>query len=337
MGWGQLALACRVCQMGRIASVMLCCVVSTAARAASGAEPPGDELPARRRAKFDAAGPPSIPGLSHREWVLNIEYTAASAEPTDVISYEPLKDARAYAFAVRWLLETAIAPRAWYIGLSHNMAAASVPAGRTPGSGGNTLVVGNPELWARGLWSSRSGLSAGGGLGVVIPVPRTFSSLESEVVRAIRVIRPWDFPHFQDLTLTGRPFFDIRLVTGPVTIQMRQGVDFAVLVRDRADNENRYDIQALSSLYVGVSTIEQLTLGLEVQEVYQLTADVSSPSCLAPCDQHRSQVTLSPSLRLHLPRLSPALSVLLPLSTPLRGEVASYYAARLHLDVTFGL
>ncbi len=295
------------------------------------------DVPDRRRAILDADGPPSLPGLSHQDLAFNFEYTLARAEPTDVVSYEPLEDAHAYAFTVRWLVEMALAERAWYLGLSHEVAAASVPSGKTPGSGGNTLVLANPELWARGLWSSRTGLSAGGGLGIVVPVPRTFSSLESEVVRAIRVISPWDFPHFQDLTLTGRPFFDIRLVTGPVTIQMRQGVDFSVLVRERGDNENRYDIQALSGLYVGVSTIEQLTLGLEVQEVYQLTADVSSPACLAPCDKHRSQVTLSPSLRLRLPRLSPALSVLLPLSTPLRGEVASYFAARLHLDVTFGL
>ena len=155
-------------------------------------------------------------------------------------------------------------------------------------------------------------------------------------MRAIRVVRPESFTHFQDMALTARPFFDIRHVTGPVTLQMRQGVDFSILLRDRdRGSENRYDLTALATAYVGVRALEPLTLGLEMAEIYQITADTSSPSCASPCDQHRIQITLAPIVRLHLPRLSPSLSLLFPLSTPLRAEVASYFAARLHLDVLF--
>jgi hypothetical protein len=290
----------------------------------------------RRSTILDAVGPPTIPGLSHRDWAFSFEYLIASAEPTDVASFEPIEDDRAFAYTARWLLDVPLIERVWYLGATSEVGAASVPSGKSATSGGSTILLGNPELWTRALWSSDLGLAAGGGLGIVIPVPRTFSPLEAEVVRAIRVVRPESFTHFQDMALTARPYFDLRHVTGPVTLQMRQGIDISILLRDRdRDRENRYDLAAVATAYVGVRTFDELTLGLEVAEVYQITADTSAPSCIAPCDQHRVQVTIAPIVRLHLPRLSPSLSFIFPLSTPLRAEVASYYAARLHLDVLF--
>ncbi len=293
-----------------------------------------DDDEERRDYILDAIGPPPIPGLSHAGWAFDFEYLIASAEPTDVQSAEPI-DQRALSYGARWALEMPLVDRIWYLGATSELAAASVPSGDDPQSGGSTVVLGNPEVWTRALWSSDLGLSAGGGLGVVLPIPRTFSRLERQVVRAFRTVRPEGFNHFLDLALTARPYFDIRHVTGPVTLQMRQGVDFSVLLRDRAETENRYDLTALASAYVGVRVLDPLTLGLELAEVYQITADTSAPSCISPCDQHRVQITLSPIVRLHLWGLSPAISALFPLSTPLRSEVTSYYAIRLHLDVLF--
>jgi len=86
-------------------------------------------------------------------------------------------------------------------------------------------------------------------------------------------------------------------------------------------------------VYVGIAATRWLTIAIEVEELYALTADVSSPSCPAPCDEYRSVLVLEPSVRLHLPRLSPALSILVPLATPLRAEVESYVAGRLQLEV----
>ena len=284
---------------------------------------------------LNAHGPPALPSLSHPGIALNFEYLVATAEPTDVISYQPIQQADAYAYAARWTVETAIVERRWFLGFMGDIGAASVPSGSTPGTGGSSFVLGSPELWLRGLWMSRSGLSAGGGLSVVVPVPRFFGAVEREVVRFIRIVRPWDFPHFLDLTMTVRPFFDIRHVVGPVTLQMRQGLDVSLVLGDREPNENRYDLQALASVYVGVDVAKSATLGMELHEAYQITADVSSPTCLPPCDNRRIQVTLSPVLRLRLANFAPSLSVLLPLSTPLRGEVTSFFAARLNLDVVW--
>ncbi len=285
---------------------------------------------------LDAQAQPNQPGLSHRGVAFNFEYLVASAEPTDVTTVRPIRDARAYAYAVRWLVDVPLVSRTWYVGLSSDVAAASVPSGESSDSGGSTLLFGNPVIWGRGLWSSESGLSAGGGLEAVVPIPRKYSPLETEVVRVIRVVRPLSYANFRDQALTGRPFFDIRHVTGVVTLQMRQGLDFSVLLRDRDDGENRYDLTAHITAYAGVETFERFDLGLELAEVYQITADVSSPSCVAPCDQQRAQLTVSPMLRARLPPLYPTFSALFPVSTPLRSEVASYWALRLHMNVLFG-
>lgn len=311
---------------------------------AAAEDTPSPDLPAeveiseenRLNYVLDAQAQPDQPGLSHRGVAFNFEYLVASAEPTDVTTVEPIRDARAYAYAVRWLVDFPLDPRTWYIGLSADVAAASVPSGKRPDSGGSTLAFGNPVLWGRGLWSSESGLSAGGGLEMVVPIPRKFSPLETEVVRVIRVVRPLSYANFRDQALTARPFFDLRHVTGIVTLQMRQGVDFSILLRDRDDSENRYDLTAHLTAYVGVETFKRFDLGLELAEVYQVTNDVSSPTCLAPCDQHRAQLTVSPILRARLAPLYPTLSALFPVSTPLRSEVASYWALRLHMNVLFG-
>jgi hypothetical protein len=289
----------------------------------------------RSRDILDVLGPPSLPGLSHEGVAFNFEYTVASSAPTDPVTGASFDGPRAFAYVARWLFELPLIDRVWYLGVQSEVAAASVPTGTTEGTGGSSLLFGNPELWTRLLWSDNVGLAGGGGLALVLPVPRTFSDLEAEVVRAVRTVRPAGYPHYQDLEFTFRPYLDIRHVTGPVVLQARQGLDFALLARDRASNENRYDLTAWLNLYAGVEIIRELTLGLEATEVYQLTADVSSPACLAPCDSGRAQLTLSPVVRTRVGRVSPALSALFPISSPLRSEVASYFAMRLHLDVLF--
>ena len=290
---------------------------------------------ARQSEVLDAYGPPSLPGLSHGGWAFDFDYTFAGAEATDVVSYQPIPRGRAFAYAARWLIEGALVKRFWYMGATGQLAAAAVPSGTTPGSGGSDLLFGNPEIWGRGIWSSEVGLSAGGGLAFVLPVPRRYDELESEVVRVIRAVRPADYPHFQDLTVTARPSFDVRHVVSIVVLQMRQGLDFSLLLRDPGEREHRYDIAAHAFAYVGLTPFENFTAGVELGEVYQLTADVSSPTCPPPCDQHRIQVFISPSARVHLPPVSTGVSMIIPLSTPLRGEVASYLAGRVHLEVLF--
>ncbi|MBI4950754.1 MAG: hypothetical protein HY908_01865 [Myxococcales bacterium] len=305
--------------------------VGAGARAESPPSEPDDE--GRTAPSLDVPGPPSEPGLSHAGTVFDLEYTVAGIAPTDVLSYAPIAGEQAYAYAGRLAVETPLELRTWYLGIAAGLAAASVPAGTAPGSGGHAFVPSNPELWVRGLWSSRLGLSAGGSLGLVIPLPRKFDAVEGEVVRTLRAVHPRDYPTFQDLTLTLRPSFVVRHVVGPLTLQARQGLDLAVVTRDPVGREHRIELGGVGGLFASVRVVDALSLALDHAEVYALSADVSSPECPAPCDAQRFGLTLAPVVRLHSRWVSPALSVLVPLTTPLGGEAASYVAARLDLQI----
>ena len=88
-------------------------------------------------------------------------------------------------------------------------------------------------------------------------------------------------------------------------------------------------LTARTTLYLGYRALETIGVGLEVWEVYQLTADVP--------DDERAAFAISPSIRFLFPRVQPALSLLLPIATPLRGDVESYYAVRLQVGFDFDL
>jgi hypothetical protein len=277
---------------------------------------------------LDAPAPPTLPALAHANLGYTFEYTAAFIEPNDPTS------SMAYAWFVHNELEQPLVSRKWYIGLANDVAAASVPGV------GRSIVLGNPEIWGRGLWSSALGLSSGGGLGVVLPIPRSLDPYQVEVLRTVRVVRPWDVAYFNDLTLTFRPWLDIRYVTRRLIVQIRQGIDWSVVLGDNPrfcgkppcteeGGDRRTDITARLTLYAGYRATRAVGLGLELWEVYQVTADLP--------DDKRAAFAISPSVRFILPYVQPAISVLFPIATPLRGDVASYYALRLNVGFTFNV
>jgi hypothetical protein len=288
-----------------------------------------------RQAVLDAPAPPTLPALAHPSLTYTFEYTAASIDPKTLLS----SGGRASAWFAHNELELPLQSRKWYLGAAHDLAAGAVPGV------GHHLFFGNPEIWARGLWSSVVGLSSGAGLGVVLPLPRRLDEVESEVLQTVRVVRPWDASYFNDRILTVRPWFDIRHIVGRFMFQFRQGLDVTVAVRPlrRGEQrvalpgggaftneeiiEHRMDFVARATLYLGFRATKEIGLGIEAWEVYQVSAALD--------DDKRASVTLSPSIRFMLGRVAPALSVLIPLTTPLRGEAASYYAARLAVAFDF--
>jgi hypothetical protein len=277
-------------------------------------------------AVLDAPAPPTLPALAHRELVLRVEHTVAAIEPA---SRPPSGDGRAVTWQVHTEIEHPVARRTWYVGLAQDLASAAMPGV------GRATLFGNPELWGRGVWSSVLGLSSGGTLGVVLPVPRAPTPVESEALSTLRTVRPWDVAYFLDTTLTFRPSYDIRHVVGGFIIQMRQGLDVSIPLKSTsaptpflpAAKENPIDLTARATLYLGYRLERFVGVGLEVWEVYQITADVP--------DDKRAAIALSPSVRLLLGRVAPAFSLLVPLSTPLRGEASSYVAGRVNVDFAF--
>ncbi|MGK4001261.1 hypothetical protein WMF31_01450 [Sorangium sp. So ce1036] len=269
-------------------------------------------------AVFDVPAPPTLPGLTRRDPTFTFEYTAAVIEPE---SASRAGGRSALAWYAHGDLEVPLVPRKWFVGAAHDLAAASVPG--VEGS----VLLGSPELYGRGVWSSVRGLSSGGGFGVVLPVPRDVSPAEDEVLRTARVVRPWDETRFRDLTLTFRPWFDMRHITGPFIFQLRQGLDWSLVVRGLRPGERRTDITAHVAFYLGYRLSRPVGLGLELWEVYPLTEGLR--------DNKRATFAISPSIRFILANVQPALSVLLPLATPLRGDVDSYYAARINVGFSF--
>jgi hypothetical protein len=163
----------------------------------------------------------------------------------------------------------------------------------------------------------------------VLPVPRNVTTTESNVLHTVRTVRPWDVAYFSDLTLTVRPSFDIRHVVGRVMLQLRQGIDWSIALRKTIANDTGQDLTARTTFYVGYRATEVVGLGLEIWEVYQLTSDI--------IDDKRAAFAISPSVRFVLGRVEPALSLLFPIATPLRGDVDSYYAVRLNVGFSFDL
>jgi hypothetical protein len=266
---------------------------------------------------LDAPAPPTLPALAHPLLTYTFEYTAASIMPTRT----PDLERAAYAWYTHNELEFPLESRKWYLGAAHDVVAGAVPGA------GHDFFFGNPELWGRGLWSSVLGLSSGGGFGLVIPLPRHPSESALDVLRTVRVVRPWDSAYFADQVLTLRPWFDFRHVTGRFIVQFRQGLDVGFTLHKLKPEERRTEYTARATLYVGYRLAEAVGLGLELWEVYAVTGDIP--------DDKRASFAVSPSLRFLLGRVAPALSVLLPLTTPLRGEAASYYAARFNVGFNF--
>lgn len=91
--------------------------------------------------------------------------------------------------------------------------------------------------------------------------------------------------------------------------------------------QNPFDLTARATLYLGYRVAPALGVGLEVWEVDQITADVP--------DDRRAAFAVSPSVRFLFSRVQPAFSLLFPIATPLRSDVAAYVAGRVHLDFAF--
>lgn len=291
----------------------------------------GPALAEDRGSALDAPAPPTLPALAHASLRYTFEFTGAGIDPTRTGTATPalplVDGARAYAWFLHNELEYPIVSRKWYVGGAHDVVTGAVPGV------GHDLFLGSPELWTRALWSSLVGLSSGGGFGVVIPTPHTLEGGAGKIFQTVRVVRPWDAAYFTDVTLTLRPWLDVRHVVWRFIFQLRQGLDIAIVTRALKANERRADYVARTTFYTGFRLARPIGVGLEIWEVYQITADVGKPGD----DSKRAAIALSPSIRFMLGRVEPALSLLFPIATPLRGEASSYFAARFNVGFDFDL
>lgn len=276
-----------------------------------------------RAASLDPLSPPTLPSLTHADALLDLDDTYAG------VGQESFGQSLTTILSVR--AEVPLTTRAWQAGIAWDLASTVAPRF------GRALVYGNPELWIRGVGWHDSGLSAGGGLGVVVPLPRErgyedsdtprFTNAADEATQAqldvVRVLRAWDSGYFERDTITLRPYFDARLVLDPFVLQLRQGLDWSYsFVRARGDIRGRW------GTYVGIAPVSFVTLGVELWQAYAFTN--------ALLDDKRASFSLIPSVRFRVGIVQPGISVAFPISTPLEGIATAYLAVRAHVQLALG-
>ena len=277
----------------------------------------------------DAPAPPSLPDLTHRGLAVGLETTFASIQPHDAITGP---QPRSVVWIERLEAEVATLDRHLFFGVADEAA-----YGSPPGTKNGSFLFGYPEIWGRGVWSSRVGLSYGGGLSLVVPVfnraPDSAGALSAE---SVRVVRPWDFALFAENTFTAMPYVDARIIDGSVTFQMRQGLALQGLVAEA--QLPKANVVSHTTLYLGYQPLESLALGLELWEVYFVSSDftaICQARSVACSDSARASFAVSPSVRFLTRAFQPALSVILPFDRTLFDEVQSYWAVRLTLGAIF--
>jgi hypothetical protein len=254
----------------------------------------------------DAPAPPTLPDLTHRALMASLELTFASIRNTAPAAPE---SSRSLGFVERLEFEQALSIRRWYLGAAHEIAAGA------PAGGGAKLVASHPEIWGRAVWASQAGLAYGGGLGVVLPLANHGEAGDA-VAHRVSVVQPWDYVDFLNDATTLRPFIDVRDIDGPVTLQLRQGIDWA------KPKGAAPQLTSRTTFYVGYRPSQLFGLGLEASEVY----------FIEPSEQ-RPAYTLAPSVRLMARWLQPAISFLFPIDRPLFGAIEDYWALRLSFEV----
>ena len=100
------------------------------------------------------------------------------------------------------------------------------------------------------------------------------------------------------------------------------------MARGLHKGERRDDLVARTTFYVGF----RLSRG---RSASASRSGRSTRSRRTSPTTERAAFAISPSVRLLLGRVEPAFSLLFPIATPLRGEAASYYAARFNVGFAF--
>jgi len=240
-----------------------------------------------------APRPPTLPELTHPEMEATLETTAGAILP-------PPGGTLAHAYVQRIAVEVPLALRRWYVGASYEVAGGSNGTGFEV-AGGNLAVDG------RTLWATTTGLALGGGMSVMFPTA-SFDpdGAASRVALEAATLRPWDVSYFVPDSWGVRPYVDVRVLDGPLVLQFREALDLTVsslLLGDRR-------LYATAGLYLGWQLQRKVAVGLEAFEAYAIDLP-------AVRDRNRETVVVSPSVRLALPWVQPAISAFTNLGPPI--------------------
>ncbi|MEO8878146.1 MAG: hypothetical protein ABI461_21315 [Polyangiaceae bacterium] len=243
----------------------------------------------------DAPRPTMMPEVTHSDGEVTLEQTSGSVTPRGFgnVGHLPIQ-------LTRLAVEQPIVSRLVFVGGTYQGAFGSPSSAQDP-----KVIGGNLELYGRAIWATRTGLAFGGGLGFMLPTAQfERGSSVNNLARAAIALRPWDYMFFNQGIFGVRPFLDLRYIIGPVILQVRETFDGNFDV----ENKNDLDVDVVGTFFVAVRVRKDLAAGVELGELYRITADIP--------DNERANWTVSPMIRLILPRLQPALSAMTNLSDP---------------------
>jgi hypothetical protein len=264
----------------------------------------------------EAPRPPTLPELTHKDIEATLESTVGGVYPKPEAG--PGWTKAAAAFVQRANLEVPIGYRRFFAGATYETV-----LGADPSFGGPArLVGGNLEAYGRTVWATRTGLSFGGGFGMMFPVSSfDENSPASRIATAGAAVRPWDFQFFEKDAITARPFIDVRMLDGRFVLQFREGLDWS-FVTGKATRSN---LSAITALYIGYRIGSVVGAGLEAFELYFVEGQA--------VDNARAFFAVSPSLRLMTPIVQPCFSLVTSIADPLYPGAERTIAGRVALTV----
>jgi hypothetical protein len=240
-----------------------------------------------------APRPPTLPELTHAEMEATLEETAGSI-------LQPSGTGITHAYVQRIALELPLSLRRWYVGAAYELAGAN-------NGTGFEVVGGNLAFDGRTLWATPTGMGFGGGLSIMLPTASYDpSGSASTVALQAAMLRPWDVSYFVPNSFGVRPYVDVRALDGPFVVQFRQGIDLTVSSLQLGDRR----LYATTGVYLGWQMTPEVAVGLEAFEAYAI--DLPNVH-----DGNRESLVVSPSVRLALPWVQPAISAFTNLGPPI--------------------
>ena len=306
----------------RVIATILATLMSPALAHADDDAAPPPPSPAERRADgfrlsafFDDLETPPLPRpfvmpeLSHAANEVSLDWTLATAIPEN--------EARAsrQIGLVRPTYETRIGSlRRFYFGLTVPVVIAAPEEQGHP----TKTVLGNVEAHARLVFPTPAWLAFGSSLGIVAPTGFWGAGEDATAAgRAGLMLEPTELPQFVPHAIAFRPSFDIRLLTGPLVVQVRDGFDFLV----DASGETHATTSGRLAAHVGVLAQKRLEVAVEATQLYLFSGDVK--------DGDRTTITVGPSVRWTVYQMDLGVQTSTNIYAPIESGTSRFWAFRL--------
>lgn len=268
----------------------------------------------RLDAFFDELETPSLPRpfvmqeLSHAANEASLDWTIATAIPEDAA-----RSARQIGL-MRPTYETRIGTlRRFYFGITVPVVfAAPEASART-----TKTVLGNVEAHARLVFPTPGWLAFGASLGLVAPTGFWGTGDDAkQAAEAGLMLEPIELPQFVPHAISFRPSFDIRLLKGPLVVQVRDGFDFLV----DASGENHATTSGRLAAHAGVLVRHNVEVGAEATQLYLFSGDVH--------DGDRTTITVGPTVRWTVRRFDLGLAGTTNLYAPIESGTTRFWSMR---------